>query len=65
MGKKIPKGHKCDKEHVVWNDKPELGACVGDGIQWYGKCSVCGKSVFEIYNQDELLYEAASGEPVQ
>lgn len=62
MKKKVPEGHECDRGDINWNKKPTLG--MDDNILWHGKCSVCGKRVYEVYEYQEALYDAETHETI-
>lgn len=51
--------HKCEKGLVDWKEKPTVFE--GDTIVWYGKCE-CGRKVYELYVQDEALYDVDTAE---
>ncbi len=53
-----PQGEDHDKENVKWDGSPDINnPNFFEGIPWFGTCS-CGKRVYELYRQEEELYEA-------
>jgi len=56
------KNHKCRKSDILWDKQPE-GFEVSD-IYWYGKCSVCVRKVYEVYEQREELYDAETDKEI-
>ena len=57
-----PNKHLCDKNEIRWDDKPDHEGC--GSISWYGVCEKCGRKVFEVYTQNEELYDSESGDTV-
>ena len=58
------KKHICTKADIDWDDEPTTGEGDGEGVNWYGKCRVCGREVYEVYIQTEELFDAATQEEV-
>lgn len=60
--KEVPPDHKCTKGSITWASKPDVG--IGDDGQlgWPGKCSICGRKVYEIYSQIEGLWDRKTNE---
>lgn len=60
MAKSLKKEkHRCTKDTVEWEE--EYGETNDGCIFWYGECS-CGKRVYEMYIQDDSLFDAETNE---
>ena len=57
------KNHICKKEDIEWTKNPtgfEL-----DRIEWYGKCEVCKRKVYEEYVQQDDLLDAETADVIE
>jgi hypothetical protein len=54
--------HKCTKDTVKWDKQPnETDVRDDNNIHWGGTCK-CGKRVYEVYVQEDGLYDATTGD---
>lgn len=58
------KNHRCEKHDINWNRDVSNVGVEDECVRWYGKCSQCGRRVYELYCQMDELYDAATDEDI-
>ena len=57
------KKHICTKQNINWDNNPT--GFEDDRIEWYGKCDVCGRKVYEEYVQQDDLLDAETANVIE